>query len=126
MIVLDTCALLWLAEGGGQLSAPLLARLDEEPIVAVSAISAFEISLKVISSKLVLPLPVREWWKGVVDHHRLSVIDITGEIALKSTELAPIHRDPADRFIISTALLNNAPIVTADRRFEEYSVTVLL
>ena len=125
MILLDTCAILWLATGGKELSPSVLRRLDDEAVVAVSAISAFEIALKTSSHKLHLPLPVWDWWRGVVDRHRLSVLAIDADTAIKATELPPLHRDSADRFIISTALLNNSPVVTADRRFVGYGVTVL-
>jgi PIN domain nuclease of toxin-antitoxin system len=33
--------------------------------------------------------------------------------------------DPCDRFIIAAALLQDAPVVTADQRFEPYGVHVL-
>ena len=45
-MLLDTCALLWLAQGGGQLSPDVLKRLAEAPFVYVSAISGFEVGIK--------------------------------------------------------------------------------
>ena len=125
MIILDTCGLLWLAGDGTALSAQTLARLDEEPIVAVSAISAFEISLKWLARKLELPIPVQEWWDGVVAHHQLEVLPVDANVAFRATELPPIHRDPADRFIIATAERYHAPVVTSDDRFTRYGVKVL-
>ncbi len=126
MILLDTCALLWLASGSGDISPAMLHRLDEEDIVTVSAISALEIALKASSNKLHLPLPVREWWRAVVQRHRLSVLSVDAEVAVKATELPPLHPDPADRFIIATALLKGSPVVTGDRRFAGYGVVLLL
>ncbi len=125
MIILDTCALLWLAGDRTVLSGQTLARLDEEPIVAVSAISAFEISLKWLARKLELPVPVHEWWDGVVAHHQLEVLPVDANVAFRATELPPVHRDPADRFIIATAERYGAPVVTSDDRFAEYGVKVL-
>ncbi len=126
VIILDTCGLLWLAAGRPVLSAQTLARLDEEPIVAVSAISAFEIGLKWLTRKLELPVPVREWWDGVVSHHGLQVLPVDASVAFRATELPPIHRDPADRFIIATAQRHGAAVVTSDGRFAGYGVEVLL
>ena len=51
MILLDTCALLWLAEGSPRISEEVRERIDAEPIVSVSAISALEIGLKTRSGK---------------------------------------------------------------------------
>ena len=46
-MILDTCALLWVAQGGGALSAAALQRIDTAPVVYVSAISGFEVGTKV-------------------------------------------------------------------------------
>jgi PIN domain nuclease of toxin-antitoxin system len=35
------------------------------------------------------------------------------------------HRDPFDRFIIAAALDRNLPVVTVDRQFAAYGVTVV-
>ena len=125
MIILDTCALLWLAGNPSALPAEVLARVDEEPIVAVSAISAFEVSQKWLARKLELPVPAREWWDGVVAHHRLEVLPVDSAVAFRATELPPVHRDPADRFIIATAQRYGAPVATSDARFAEYGIRVL-
>jgi len=53
------------------------------------------------------------------------MIDITLEIALKSTTLPQIHKDPADRFIIAAALLYKLPVITKDIKFSEYGIKIL-
>jgi PIN domain nuclease of toxin-antitoxin system len=53
------------------------------------------------------------------------MIDISLEIALKSTTLPRIHKDPADRFIIATAQLYKIPVVTKDKMFNEYGVKII-
>ena len=35
------------------------------------------------------------------------------------------HRDPADRFIIATAQLNDLPVITTDAHFDDYGVRVI-
>jgi PIN domain nuclease of toxin-antitoxin system len=40
--------------------------------------------------------------------------------------LPPIHQDLSGRFIIATAVQNDAPVVTADTRFAAYGVKTLL
>lgn len=125
-MLLDTCGLLWLAHEQDKLTEETLRQINESPVVSVSAISSFEIGLKHKSGKLVLPVPPRDWFKQIVKHHGISIIDIDADICLKSTELPDIHRDPCDRFIIATALVRRLPVVTADRRFQEYGVSVLI
>jgi len=126
MIILDTCAVLWLAEGSPRLSPKTVALIDREAVVAVSSISAFEVALKYRRGKLSLPMPPEEWWLRFTNHHRIDVIDLSPELVMGATKLPHIHKDPADRFIIATALAHNSPVVTADRRFTEYGVRVLL
>ncbi|MFW6252924.1 MAG: type II toxin-antitoxin system VapC family toxin [bacterium] len=125
LIILDTCAILWLAQGGGRLPREILERIDSEQAVAVSAISAFEIAVKYQKGKLSLAVPAEEWWHRTVDHHRLEVISLTAQLMIRATRLPAIHTDPADRFIIATALERSIPVVTSDTRFQEYGVAVL-
>ena len=125
MILLDTCALLWLAHEKESISPATLARIDDSPSVAISSVTAFEIGLKYRSGKLTLPVPPEEWLDGILKHHGIDVIDLDLPICLKATSLPPIHKDPCDRFIIATALLRGLAVVTADGRFAGYGVTVL-
>lgn len=125
-MLLDTCGLLWLAHEQEKVSEETLRRISDAPVVYVSAITSFEIGLKYKSGKLVLPVPPGEWFEQIVKHHAISVIDINTDICLKSTELPDIHKDPCDRFIIATALIRRLPVVTADQRFQEYGITVLI
>ena len=125
VIILDTCGLLWLAGDPSVLSPRARARLDGESQVGVSAISAFEIGLKWLARKLELPVPPGEWWDAVVAHHDLEVLPVDAQVAIRASQLPPIHRDPADRFIIATAERYDAPVVTADSRFGEYGIQLL-
>lgn len=58
---------------------------------------------------------------GVLSNRALTAL----EVMSKSIDLPLFHRDPADRFIIATALLNNLVVVTTDHRFGQYGVEVL-
>jgi PIN domain nuclease of toxin-antitoxin system len=125
VMLLDTCALLWLAEGGKELSLETRERIEAAPAVYVSAISAFEIGLKCRSGKLKLPVPAAEWFESTVDYHRLGVIQLDWSICIAATELPPIHKDPCDRFIIATAKSSRLPVVTGDPVFTAYGIEVL-
>ena len=123
VIILDTCALLWLAAGSNRLTVDARKRIDAEKIVAVSAISAFEIALKYRDGKLELPLPPRDWWSRVMDHHRLDVLPLEPETLFTAESLPRLHKDPADRFIIATAFIHKAAVATTDERFADYGVS---
>ena len=98
-MLLDTCALLWLAQGGGQLSAATCKQINDVPVVYVSAISGFEIGIKVRKGKLTLPVGPVEWFEEIITHHDLHLL-LDLAICLQSTTLPAIHADQCDRFII--------------------------
>ena len=125
-MILDTCALLWLASGSKKLSRPALKEINQASVVYVSAISGFEISIKVAKGKLKLPGPTQEWFEKVVEHHGLAVLPLELNVCSAAAQLPPIHDDPCDRFIIATAKLNDLTVVTADEQFEKYGVTMLV
>ena len=124
-MILDTCALLWLAEGSKKLSRSTLKEINESPAVYVSAISGFEIAIKTAKGKLKLPKPPQEWFEKIVEHHGLTVLPLELNACVAAAELPPIHDDPCDRFIIATAKLNDLPVITVDERFEKYGLAVL-
>ena len=124
-MILDTCALLWLASGDKKLSRSTLKEINEAGAVYVSAISGFEIAIKSARGKLKLPLPAPEWFGRIIEHHGLTVLPIELDVCIAAAELPPIHDDPCDRFIIAAAKVNDLAVVTADEHFEKYGVTVL-
>jgi PIN domain nuclease of toxin-antitoxin system len=74
--MLDTCALLWLAQGGGELSEAALQGIEAAPVVYVSAISGFEIGIKVQKGKLELPARPADWFAAVLEHHDIEVLPL--------------------------------------------------
>jgi predicted nucleic acid-binding protein len=74
--------------------------------------------------KLELPEESETWFEKVIAHHDLRVYEVTTRIAFQANRLPWHHRDPADRFIIATALLHRLPIITADGNFPQYGVEV--
>ena len=123
-LLLDTCAILRLAAGVGVLSSRALAVI-EKAAVFVSPISLWEIALKTRDGNLGQPNEPRVFFDDVVAYYGLEVLPLSLDVMAKSIDLPLFHRDPADRFIIATALLNNLVVVTTDRRFGQYGVEVL-
>jgi PIN domain nuclease of toxin-antitoxin system len=124
-VILDTCALLWLVQGSEELSGAARERIKDEPVVYVSAITGFEIGIKVQKGKLKLPARVADWFGLVLEHHDIKLLPLDLEACIEATELPAIHADPCDRFIIATARLRRMPVVTADPVFRRYDVEVV-
>ena len=124
-LLLDTCALIWLSTGASDLSEQARTSINTADTVWVSAISAWEISLKVVREALILPTAPDEWFNRTMDYHHLSLAALSVDVLVAANSLPWHHRDPADRFIIATARVLGAAVVTADRKFQQYDVRVL-
>lgn len=124
-MILDTCALLFLANGDRRLSKSVRQQLSVAPLRRFCVISSFEIALKWRHAKLELPAPPLMWIREMVDRYVLTEISLDSTLCIAAAELPPHHRDPFDRFIIATALQLSAPVVTIDPKFAPYGVEVL-
>lgn len=124
-MILDTCALLWLAQGGGELSQTALQAIDHTLVVYVSAITGFEIGIKSAKSKLELPARPMEWFSTVLEHHDIEILPLDLDICIRSTELPAIHSDPCDRMIIASAQVHRFPVVTTDTLFLQYGLDII-
>lgn len=123
MILLDTCTLLWLAGDPPHLPQTVVTAIRSVPPGQrfVSAISAFEIGVKHARGRLTLPMVPRLWFDETCAQRGLTPLAITKDIALRATELAPHHQDPADRLIIATALQHGLTVLTPDIAFQAYT-----
>lgn len=122
MLLLDTCALLWLASDHKNLSKTAKAEIkSNSKSLFVSAITAFEIAVKCRSGKLKLPLPPSDWYSESLAFHGIREVPVTGQIASNSVQLPPFHNDPCDRIIIATAQINTMKILTCDSLISKYS-----
>lgn len=121
MIIFDTHIWVnWILLGEAGLTKPILAAINSQTLLAVSAISCFEVSLLVKQRKLELPLPVEEWLSEALTASGIECLPVTCEISRMSVELQDIHRDPADRIIIATAIAHDALLASIDSVFPAY------
>jgi PIN domain nuclease of toxin-antitoxin system len=124
VIVLDTHALVWWANGdealGTKARKAIERELDDGQIV-ISAISAWEIAMLVEREKLVLSMDVGSWLATVARIEAVRFVPVDVEISLKSLDLpGDFHKDPADRMIVATARRLAAPLVTRDEKIRAY------
>jgi len=99
--------------------------MREADTLYISPITEWEISLKWRDGGIELPMPPRELMHKLIDAYSLAIVPLSDEVMFRSTELPDIHRDPADRFIIATAMLGNLTVITTDRRFAQYGIPVI-
>jgi len=128
-LLLDTCALIWLA-ARSPLKKDVLLDIREAVrcnSLYVSAVSAWEIGLlerrhRLRSAiQLFAPEP-KAWFAEMMAAPGSMLAPLTSDIAIDVSLLpGSLHNDPADRMLISTARHLDVPIVTSDRKIIAYT-----
>ena len=123
MLLLDTCALLWLVQDPEQLSSAAREAIRKNArSLAFSPISFWEIAIKQSQGHLqfLRGVDLEEWQLEVISSYRLKELPLDASTLIDSARLPPIHKDPCDRMIIASALRHKASIVTADQIIPSY------
>lgn len=114
MVLLDTSALVFWTLDRDRLSRAAEQAISGADRIALSAISIWEIGIKVKEKQLVIPVPIREFTSRLEQVDRIEILPVCVRTWIRNLELEWDHRDPADRTIVATASLNACPIVTSD------------
>ncbi len=86
----------------------------ESQSLACSDISFWEIAMLFKTCRLRNDVPSIQYMNDIILTMSLSVLPVTPEIATLSQQNLFNHKDPADRLIASTAIVNKAPLISAD------------
>jgi len=117
VIVLDTHALIWLANAPERLGDAAHKALSDEAHRAISTISAQEIAYLVMRRRLELDRPVARWIGDVLSVHEVQAIPPSLAIAVRAGSVdTGFPGDPADRLIYATAVEQAARVLSADER----------
>jgi len=123
--LLDTCALLWLGMGGGELSAEARRRIGVAARLCYSSISLWEITRLQKEGKVIIPNTPEQFFADLIEAYGLSSIPPTDDVMIRAAQLPDHHRDSADRIIIATALMNDLIVITGDGKFGQYGVRTI-
>ena len=125
VVVLDTHPwLLWLHDPNQlpQGARRLLRSASEDNKLLVSAISMWEVALKVRSGKLSLRMELDTWFSHARSYPGVQVISITPDDAIESTRLpGDFGGDPVDRLIVAVARRHGAHLISKDQRILDYA-----
>lgn len=128
--LLDTHVVIWWLTDDRKLSrgyAKLLERSERSgSAVGLSAMSLWEIAKLVERGRLELTQSVDECLEQLETSEFVSILPLTGRVALESTRLgARFHADPIDQIIVATARCHGLALLTVDERIIESGVVAV-
>jgi PIN domain nuclease of toxin-antitoxin system len=118
-VLLDTCALVALADG--ELPRRAAGALRKAPEALVSVVSPWEVAIKAAGGKLRLMEPPVQWFLGLAERYELREVPLDAGIACAAAALPLFHRDPFDRVIVALAQAHRLTVLTSDENIGKYT-----
>lgn len=123
-ILIDTHYVIWAATDPSLMepwARTLIEDVDNE--ILVSAVSLYEISLKVRYGKL----PEADEFEcdliaNIEDRLVFRILPLEPETMLRAARFEDIHADPFDRMIAAQAIQSNLPILSTDPKLDAFGV----
>lgn len=121
-LLVDSHVLLWHLSDDPRLGPKATAAIEAQSAeVLISAVSLWEIAIKVGLGKLKAPEDLPERIEPLGFH----LLDLAAEDAWRVRMLPHHHSDPFDRLLVAQAQAHALPIVTGDPAFADYDVRVI-
>ncbi len=125
-LLLDTCTMLWFLSLDPKLSAAARAALEDPANVRwVSPMSLMEVAIKVRIGKLPLKRSYAAMFPMELTSNDIHLLPIEPEHIEPLTRLPLHHKDPFDRLLAATAMVEALTVVSADPAFDAYGLTRL-
>ena len=125
-LLLDTHAFLWWVEGEPALGRRATSAIsDPDTEVLFSIASCWELAIKLSLGKLRLAQRLDRFLPDQLSANGFSVLPIEVKHVARVASLPFHHRDPFDRILAAQALEEELAIVSADRVFRRYDVSVV-
>jgi PIN domain nuclease of toxin-antitoxin system len=124
MILLDTCAAIWIIEGEWirqQAAEAIDDAYRRGEKVMVSPITGWEVGMLAERGRLHSRYAPEHWLSLLLARPEVAVAELPVHVLLRSSALpGKLHRDPADRIIAATAQAFGYTVMTRDRPLLNY------
>lgn len=117
-LLLDTHIWLWWINQNKELPLQHQNLIAQTKNVYVSAVSCWELTMLHQRQKIELAEPLQDWLHIAL--RDITCLPLNETIAVQSALFEFHHRDPADRFIIATALAHDCRLMSFDNKFVLY------
>ncbi len=116
-LLLDTHIWYWYVAGSRDLPTPLRDAIDDAlGSCWLSPISLWELGVLVDKRRIEIDLPYQKWVDRALGDFPVHEAAVNFEVSRRVHELEGLHADPADRFLVATALVYELALVTLDGR----------
>jgi len=123
--LLDTHVVLWAAENSHSLTDKVkTAILDEQAEKYVSIVSAWEVAIKLGTKKLHLDGGLPEFFR-MIDDNGFITLSVEREYLRLIPSLPDYHKDPFDRLLVATAIIEGMTLITVDENIHKYEAACL-
>ena len=123
--ILDTHTLLWWVGDSPRLSGPARAAIaSAEGPIFISIVSVWELAVKVRLGRLTVEGPLDTFVEDQLMRNGFSLMPVRVAHAARLCDLPLHHRDPFDRMLICQAQVEDATLISCDRAFGNYDVSV--
>ncbi|MCP3872231.1 MAG: type II toxin-antitoxin system VapC family toxin [Desulfobacteraceae bacterium] len=117
-LLLDTHILLWSLSGSEKLPARIKNALEEKSNdLWLSPITTWEVLMLCEKGRIrVDHKDSIKWIKEILKTLPFREAPLNHEVAIRSRQVDLPHQDPADRFLVATALVYNLKLLTVDQK----------
>jgi PIN domain nuclease of toxin-antitoxin system len=122
-VLLDTHAFLWFDVAPEKLSIHARSLIQEPSVIVfVSALSAWELGIKLALGKLPEAAVLVQNFHLKLAQYQFIELAFSAADALSAAQLPPAHKDPFDRALAAQCLGRKMPIVSADTQLDQFSI----
>lgn len=123
ILLLDTHTFIWYVTDNSRLSNQVLEFInDENNEILLSIASLWEIAIKQNLEKLNFNQPFEIFITQQLNLNDFRLLDIKISHITVVATLPLHHRDPFDRILIAQSVVENIPILSADKIFDAYPI----